>query len=228
MTHNKRIFLAAIIAVIVFTTPLFLLTPVTGLLIAAYIAALGATAAVTAAMYLAANRKSGMFVTTAGLTLVVWHYGTLNLIYSCVILGLYYSGKWQMPIGWFIFGHIIIAAFYGWKLLAADAGREEIEKTEVKVKESISNWKQLQLKTSSLASQAKPPVKKAVESVKDAVRYADPVSAPQLAEIESAIEANIDSLSRSLQAGEEEKTQQLVNELLLQIKQRSDISKSLK
>ena len=228
MSHNKRIFLGAVIAVIVITVPVFLITPVSGVLIAAYVAALAAAAAVTTALYLAVNRKTGLFVTTAGLTLVVWRYAIFNILYSGVILDLYCTGAWKISLGWFVFGHILLAALYGWKFLAGDAGREEIEKREIKVRESIANWKHLQLKTSALASRAKEPVKKAVESVRDAVRYADPVTSPQLEEIEMEIERNIDLLSQTIQLGEDEETEHLVNDLLLQIKQRNAMAKSLK
>ena len=228
MNHNQRIFLAGIIGVIVFTTPLLVVSQVSQLLLSSYIAALVATAAVTAALYLAANRKRGMFVTTAGMTLVVWYYAFSNLAYSGVVLILHDTKMWQMPVKWFIFGHIILAALYIWKLLAADAGKEEIERIEVQVKENISKWKNLQIQSSALASQAPAPVKKALESVKDAIRYADPVTAPQLTEIENAIAENITQLAQTLQSGDNEKTEKLTGEILLKIKQRSEISQSLK
>ncbi|MBE6392384.1 MAG: hypothetical protein E7042_09350 [Lentisphaerae bacterium] len=228
MNHNQRIFLAGIIGVIVFTAPLLLFSHVSKLLLTSYVASLVATAAVTAALYLGANRKQGMFVTTAGMILVVWIYAFSNLFYSGVILLLHYTNAWQMPVKWFILGHIILAALCAWKLLAADAGKEEIEKSELKLKENISQWKNLQMQCADLALKSPAPVRKTLENVKDAIRYADPVTAPQLAEIESAIAENITRLSQALQAGDNEKTEKLSGEILLQIKQRSEIAKSLK
>ena len=228
MNHNQRIFLAGIVGVIVFTAPLLLFSHVSRLLLTSYIAALVATATVTAALYLAANRKQGMFVTTAGMTAVVWNYAFSNLAYSGVVLILHYTEMWQMPLKWFILGHIILAALYAWKLLAADAGREEIERIEVKVKENISNWKNLQTQSANLASQAPSPVRNAVESVKDAIRYADPVTAPELTEIEADIKENITRLSQAIQDGDNETTEKLSEEILLQVKQRSEMTRSLK
>ena len=228
MTHNQRILGGGVIGVVVFTAPLFLISPVTRLLIVSWGAALIATGAVTTALYLAANRKSGMFITTAGLALVVWRYAVLNLLFSGIILALQYSGKWEMSVGVFILIHIVLAGITGWQLLAADAGREEIEKTEIRVKEKISHWKMFQMKTATLAAQAAQPVRKRVENVRDAVRYADPVSLPQLTDIEAEIGENIDLMAQTLQSGDHEKTAELTEKLLLQIKQRAELCKNLK
>ncbi|MBO5721874.1 MAG: hypothetical protein J6S19_02050 [Lentisphaeria bacterium] len=228
MNHNKRIFLAALIGVAVFTSPLFLITPVTGLLVVAFIAALIAVGAVTLVLYWAINRKKELFVTTAAMPIVVGSYAVLNLLYSAVILILQYSGKWDMPIGLFVLGHIIIAGLYSWKLLAADAGKEEIEKVEVKVEQSISNWKMLRVKIANISATADSPVKKSLEKVCDAVRYADPVTSPHLTDIEVEIEKNINLLAQASLAGDIEKTEQLVQNIINQIKQRAELCKNLK
>lgn len=228
MNHNKRIFLAALIGVAVFTSSLFLITPVTGLLVTAFIAALIAVGAVTIVLYWAVNRKKGLFVTTAAMPIVAGSYAVLNLLYSAVILILQYSGKWNMPIGLFVLGHIIIAGLYSWKLLAADAGKEEIEKVEVKVEQSISNWKMLRVKIANISATADLPVKKSLEKVCDAVRYADPVTSPHLTDIEAEIEKNINLLAQASLTGDIEKTEQLVQNIINQIKQRAELCKNLK
>ena len=228
MNHNKRIFLAALIGIVVFTSPLFLITPVTELMIVAFVAAMIAVGIVTMVLYWAVNRKTGLFVTTAAMPILVWRYAILNLLYSAIILILQYFGKWNMPIGLFILGHIILVCFYAWKLLAADAGKEEIEKVEVKVEQSISNWKMLCVKVSNISVTADTTVKKSLERVCDAVRYADPVTSPHLTHIETEIEQNIDLLSQTIQAGDIEKTEQLVQNIINQIKQRAELCKSLK
>lgn len=228
MNHNSRIILAALIAVIVFASPLFLLATVTELLVAAFVAALIAIGAVTIALYLAVNCKTGLFVTTATIPVLTWRYALFNLLYSGLILFLQYSGAWEMPLGLFVLGHIILAGIYACKLLAADAGKEEIEKVELKVEQSISNWKMLLVKITNIAASSEAPCKKYVEKVCDAVRYADPVTSPYLTEIEEKIEKNIDLLSQSALAGDAKKTEELVQTILIQIKQRATLCKNFK
>ncbi|MBO7327828.1 MAG: hypothetical protein J6W00_03545 [Lentisphaeria bacterium] len=228
MNHSIRIYLAAFIVDIILTVLFFLLTPATGVLITAYIAACVAVGAIGQALVWAVKRNTGLFVTTAAIPLLLWSYASLNIVYSAIFLWLYYSGIYKVPVSWFVFGHIVFAGIYCVKLLAVDAGKEVIENIEVNVKESISNWKKLQFQITNIAAQAGTPVKKSVENVCEAVRYADPVSSPDLTAIEAEIAKNIDLLSQTVKSGEDKKTEELVGAILLQIKQRSEICKMLK
>ena len=228
MNDNKRIIAAGLVGFIVFTAPLFVITPITALIIAAYCTSLIAVAAVCYALYLALNRKSGMFVTTAALLLIVWSYAVLNLIYSGVVLLLYFTGCWNMPVGWFIVGHIVLAGLTAWKLLAADAGKEEIERIEVEVHQKTFDWKELRMQINAIAARADKSVKKDLESVCDAIRYADPVTSAELDDIESDIKNNVNILSEAVNENDKSEITKLTQDLLQQIRQRSEICKMLK
>ena len=86
----------------------------------------------------------------------------------------------------------------------------------------------LRVKIANIAATAETPVKKSLEKVCDAVRYADPVTSPHLTDIEAEIEKNIDLLSQTVLAGDVRKTEQLVQNIINQIKQRAELCKSLK
>ena len=228
MNNNTRIFAAAGVGFIIFTAPLFVLPAVPGLVITAYIAALVAIGSIATAFFLAGNGKSGLFVTTTALLLIIWKYVVLNILFSAIILLLHFTLKCSLPTGWFAIGHIVLAGITAIKLIAADAGKEHIEHVEIKVKESTSNWKMLREQTFSIAVRASADVRKSVESVRDAMRYADPVTSEQLYDIENAIKNNIDLLTAAVDSKDNEKIQPLAQEILLQIKQRSEMCKRLK
>lgn len=228
MNNNKRITAAALVGIIVFTAPLFLIDPVTVLMKTAYCTSLIAVCAVCYALYLGNNRKSGMFVTTAAMLLVVWRYAIINILYSGIILALQFTGSWNMPATWFILGHVILVGFTAWQLLAADAGKEAIERVENTVKESVSNWKLLQTQITSIASRTNSSDRKYVENVREAIRYADPVTSPQLNDIENAIKNNIKQLSDAVDTNNTEKIKLLETAIIQQVKERSEICKLLK
>ena len=169
-----------------------------------------------------------MFVTTAALLLIVWSYAVLNLIYSGVVLLLYFTGCWNMPVGWFIVGHIVLAGLTAWKLLAADAGKEEIERIEVEVHQKTFDWKELRMQINAIAARADKSVKKDLESVCDAIRYADPVTSAELDDIESDIKNNVNILSEAVKENDKSEITKLTQDLLQQIRQRSEICKMLK
>ena len=133
-----------------------------------------------------------------------------------------------MPLLWFLFSHLAIIAVSVWKMLAADAGREEIEKLENSVKQTIFTWKSLQIKTAAIVTQTNGVLKKEAELINDAIRYADPVSLPQLADIENAICTNVDLFSKAIEQNDTEKCKILSEEIIQQVNHRSEMCKFLK
>ena len=222
-----RIFLGTAIAVIILTVPLFLL-PHDGILLTAYIFALLGVFALSGSLYWGWNRTEGEYVTTAAFPLAAWGYLATNLLFSIIIVLLHTRGTYSLAAGWFCFLHLIFAGFFAWKILAMDAGKDEIEQVEINVKQSISNWKMLHTQIASIAVRADSSVRKEVESVRDAMRYADPVTSPQLQDIELAIQNNVDNLADAVVNHNSEEVNLLVQELRLQIRQRSEMCKMLK
>ena len=228
MNNNQRIFLAGVIGVIIFTSPLCFFSNVSGLLVASCISALAATLAVTTAFFLASNRKIDMFVTTAGLLLVVCKYAVCNVFFSIVMLALSYSGKWTVPLTVFILFHITLAGITGWKLLAADTGKEEIECVENKLIESICDWKILSLKVNNIPLPSDPVAARNIKNVQDSIRYASPVSSAALKAIEENINNNVCELDTAVGQSDLEKINTLTQTILQQINRRSEMSKLLK
>ncbi len=227
LNNTKRIYLGAVVAVVILTALLFLL-PLHGVLITAYVFAIAGLAGFTLALHWASCRRQGLYVTTAAVPLLIFNYLVFDLILGTLVVAAYHFNIFRMSVGWFIFAELLLAGIFIWKLLALDAGKEKIEEVEVRVQEKSSGWRQMCLKISNISLEADAGMIKDIAAVRDAMRYADPVTEPELTEIETAIEKNITRLSSAIQAGDNETTRKISGEILLQIKQRSEITKSLK
>ncbi len=227
MNNNIRIFLGTLIAVIVLTVPLFLL-PCDGVLITAYIFALIGVFALSATLLWGSNRESGEYVTTAAFPLAAAKYLTADILLSIVVVSLKTLDIYTFPAGWFFFLHILLAGLFAWKLLAMDAGKEEIEEVGIKVKTQTSVWKQFILDVSTLPALADPEVHKDIVSVHDALRYSDPMSDKRLENIENIIEEEIKKLFAAVQNRQNSEIPEICRQLQTTIKIRNEKCKSYK
>lgn len=228
MNHNNlRIFLGGIIGVVILTV-LFFLLPRDGVLITAYVFALFAVAVMYISLWWAANRSGGEYVTTAAFPVAAYGYVSLNIVVSVLIVALKHFDFYALSTGWFCFIHILIAGFFGWKILAMDAGREIIEERGAEVIAKTSNWKKLVMDLTSIASIADAEVKSQVSVVKDAARYADPMTCSELFEIESTIAEKVAELNAAVKAHRNTEIPAMCQGLLLDIKQRNELCKAYK
>lgn len=88
-------------------------------------------------------------------------------------------------------------------LIGVNAGKEEVERLDGKVKGKVFYIKSLQGDIEALASRAKDAaLRKDLKALAEAIRYSDPMSSPQLAAIENGIEAKAASLAEAVGADE--------------------------
>ena len=227
MNHNFRIFLGGVIGVVILTV-LFFLLPRDGVLITAYVFALFAVAVMCISLLWTANRSGGEYVTSAAFPVAAYSYASLNIVVSVLVVALKYFDFYALSTGWFCFIHILIAGLFGWKILAMDAGREIIEERGAEVAVKTSNWKKLVMDLTSIASIADTEVKSQVTAVKDAARYADPMTCDELFDIESTIADKIAKLGSAVKAHSNAEIPTMCQELLLEIKQRNELCKAYK
>ena len=227
MNHNFRIFLGGVIGVVILTV-LFFLLPRDGVLITAYVFALFAVAVMCISLLWTANRSGGEYVTSAAFPVAAYSYASLNIVVSVLVVALKHFDFYALSTGWFFFIHILIAGFFGWKILAMDAGREIIEERGAEVIVKTSNWKKLVMKLTAIAAVADAEIKSHVTAVKDAARYADPMTCSELFDIESTIADKIAKLGSAVKAHSNAEIPTMCQELLLEIKQRNELCKAYK
>lgn len=146
----------------------------------------------TAIVGLYAFAREGMRSKFLGmpLAIVVWAYLLAQLAVSLVEMVLSF-----IPVQYPIALNVILLAAALIALIATDAGKAEVERLDAKVKAKVFFIKSLQGDVESLASATSDPsLKKSLKALADAIRFSDPMSAPELASIESSIEAKVATL----------------------------------
>ena len=107
-------------------------------------------------------------------------------------------------------------------LSAADAARDEVERQDVQLKQSVSVIRTLQAKTSALAKQTG---NAEIERLAEALRYSDPVSSEAVAEAENDLSAKINALSTAVKAGQLAESSKLCAEVEQILNERNTLCK---
>jgi hypothetical protein len=130
------------------------------------------------------------------LTFIVWPYLIVQVILSIVEMAM--PG---IPYKYEILLNCVPLAIVLIGLIGVNAGKEEIERLDAKVKGKVFYIKSLQGDVESFASRAQDAgLQKCLKALAETIRYSDPMSAPQLATVENAIEAKVASLGEAVGA----------------------------
>lgn len=117
----------------------------------------------------------------------------------------------------------LIAGISGVCLIGADIGGSEIKRVEEKVKTKVFYLKELQTEVELLADkEADSTIKAALTQLATKIRFSDPMSSPQLANLEATITAKVQELKKSNSKGE------IITEITLLLEERNKKCKILK
>ena len=225
--HQRRLLLGFVIAVLVLTA-LFLILTKTPLVITAYCFSLLAPVMFFGTLLLVTAGTKNQYITNAAFPLQAYTYAGLNIVLCVLIVLSAHFELWTMPVKWFIFVHILLLAFFAWRVLAMDSGREEIEQVGKTVQQKVRNWKTIGTEVESLKSETPESCRKALQDVIDAIRYADPMSSPELEPLDEAIRENVLRLELKIQEQKAEDVSLICLKIQKQIKDRSARAKLLK
>ena len=226
-SYQKRTLVAAVVVILVLTA-LLILIPKTPIVIVSYLfSILGIVEFFGSIVYLAGSSKKDYLVNTA-FPLVTRGYAVAAIAFSFFIAALDCIGIWTMPMGWFIFVQIIFAAVLIVKLLILDTGKELIETTGKTATVKYSNWKNLLADVEAVLAKAAPESRKDVTDVRDAVKYADPMSNPAMDGLEQEIRCNIVELARLVEEKKASDISALCVRIQNQLKDRAKRLQSLK
>ena len=225
--HQRRLLLGFVIAVLVLTA-LFLLLTKTPLVITAFCFAVLALIMFFGSILLVASGTKSQYITNVAFLPLAYSYAGLNLIFGGIFALLSHFDIWTMPVGWFIFIHILLIAFFAWRLLAMDSGREEIKRVEDTAQRNVRCWKMIGADVEALRAGAPDSCRKCLQDVADAIRYADPMTCPELESLDEAIRDNVRQLGDQLKDGKTEEVSAICQTIQRQIKDRSNRAKLLK
>ena len=226
-SHQIRSIVAAFVAILVLTA-LLLLIPKTPLVIAGYLfSVLGIIEFFGSLVYLAGSTKKDYLVNTS-FPYTTRGYASAALFFSILVAALEYFDVWTMKTGWFIFIQILFVAGLIVMLLMLSSGKELIENVGDNVAVKYSNWKLLLADVEAVLAKTAPESGKDVSAVRDAVKYADPMSHPALDGLEQEIRGSIARLAKLAEEKKASEVSALCVQIQNQIKDRASRLKSLK
>jgi hypothetical protein len=170
--------------------------------------------------------RDGMNSKFYGLPLVdvVWRYLVVQ-----VIVGFVEMAFPAIPYRYEIVLNVILLGACLLGLIAVNAGREEIERSDEKVKEKVFFIRSLQGDVETLMDKMPDTaVRKTLKDLAETIRYSDPLSSPQLSALENKIDARIAELDANVERGDTNGTKALCGELQRLFAERNRKCKLLK
>lgn len=124
----------------------------------------------------------------------VVHIGVVYLIVQIVAFAAFLFVP-TAPAWIVVIACVLIAGISAICMIAADTGRSEIERVEAKVQKKVFYIKSLQADVRLLVNQeSDPDTKAALEQLAEKIRFSDPMSHEQLADLEMQIAAKVSDL----------------------------------
>ena len=177
-------------------------------------------------MFLAGSTRKDYLVNSS-FPFVTRGYAITAIAFSFLIAALDCSGAWTMPLRWFLFVQIIFAAVLAIMLLLLGMGKDHIENAGG-VTAKYSNWKLLLADVETVLAKVAPESQNDVTAVRDAVKYADPMSNPALDALEQEIRSNIMQLAGLVEEKKASEVSALCVKIQNQIKDRAKRLQTLK
>jgi hypothetical protein len=125
---------------------------------------------------------------------VAWRYLITQLIVGILEMSLtVIPYRYEIALNTILLGACLIG------LIAVSAAKEEIERIDEKIKDKVFYIKSLQADVEGLIDRiTDEATKKTLKDLADIIRYSDPMSSPQLAEIENRIDVKVAALGEAV------------------------------
>ena len=136
----------------------------------------------------------GKYITNAAFAIWLWPILIISVIASLVVPFIGAFGI-AMPLKWFCALQILALSFAGLVAFSIGAGQEAINDTRSYRDAATEKWTRLRAEIDAIAGRTPDSVKASVLKVRDAIRYADPVSDPRLASMEESLNAEVAKLA---------------------------------
>lgn len=226
-TQQKRILAAALVGIAI---PSAILIPLQkdNLVFTAYAFLLLAVVISAASLWQLSCGGSKNYLTGLAFPLALKLYllSTIGMAVVFVVLDL--TETWYLPPLWYSAIQVAIIGYTAWKLLAIGAGQAEIVRVGDAVKEQTSYWKMLLADTEMILTTIPSSMRKNVSEVRDAIRYADPISQPAIASIDESIRKAIAQLKNLINENKESEVSAVCKQIIGDVHDRSNRLKQLK
>ena len=168
------------------------------------------------------------YITSVAFPLALKAYLGLTVFMAVLFVALDLTGVWSISFLWYAAVQVIVIGLTAWKLLAIGAAQEAIQQVGAQVQATVSNWKLLQADVDAILQSAPAEMRKELTEVRDAIRYADPMSRPEVAAQEKDIAMGIGQLQELVKANKADEVKAVCTTLQNVIKDRANRLRVLK
>ena len=148
------------------------------------------------------------------------YYLVIQLVVSIIEIAL---SKF-IPVWVVVLINVLILAVALIGCITTETMRDEIALQDVKLKQSVSNMRELQSLTASLVNQADDDeLKKSLQKVTDEFRYSDPLTSERTADMEADMKNRIRDLQQAIAEGDIEGAKSLCGKLLACLRERNRV-----
>jgi hypothetical protein len=216
--QKARIVAAAVIAASV-ASVLFIVSQKTDLATASYIFLLADTAIASAMLWQTAAGKTGKYLANAAMALALKSGLALSVAVCIAFPILEVVGLFAMSVKWFCVIQCLIFAAMGLTALAIGAGGDEISRIGNSREAATGNWKTLRADIETMAVTAPQEIRREIEEVRDAMRYANPMMSSGGHEM--IIGHDLIELRSRVDEGRFDEARQLCADITAKVKERS-------
>ena len=227
MSKQKLRIIAAGLIAIAALTALLIALPFASLTLAAYLFIVADITLFLATFWQIADSGIGRYLTNAAFVLAIRPWVLVSAALSVIFPVLELASIYSMPIVWFCVIQIFVFAVAGIAMLVIGAGQEEIERQQNQKEQTTSTWKMLRCDIEAIMARTPAEFRRSVGTVRDAIRFASPVSYPALASLEHTIRGDISALGVLIDGGHDG-VEALCMKICKEVKDRSNRLKTLK
>ena len=227
MSKQKLRIIAAGLIAIAALTALLIALPFASLTLAAYLFIVADIILFLATFWQVADSGIGRYLTNAAFVLAIRPWVLVSAALSVIFPVLEIASVYSVPIVWFCVIQIFVFAIAGIVMLVIGAGQEEIERQQSQKEQTTSAWKMLRCDIEAIMARTPAEFRRSVGTVRDAIRFASPVSYPALASLEHTIRGDISALGVLIDGGHDG-VEALCMKICEEVKDRSNRLKTLK
>ena len=151
-------------------------------------------------------------------------YMVVQIAVSLIIMALGFA--FEVPVWAALVICVLILGGFAILFFAVDMTRDEVERQDAKLKDSVKTMRTMQNQAVTIAGQCgDADTRQALTALAEKFRYSDPVSSDALAEIETALAAKLDELQTAVADGDQDAAKQLCASIEKKLDERNRICK---
>ena len=226
-SYQKRIIVATVVGLAI-VTAVYIPIQKDAVVHTAYSSLLLAIILSGASLWQLSKTTARDYITGVAFPLALKAYLGLTALMAVLFVALDLTGVWSISFSWYVALQVIVIGLTAWKLLAIGAAQEAVQQVGAQVQATVSNWKLLQADVDAILQSAPTEMRRELTEVRDAIRYADPMSRPEVAVQEQEIAAGIGQLRELVKDNKADEAKAVCKTLQDVIKDRANRLKVLK